>query len=132
MDKGVINNHKGQITCTPRPTDEGKSFPDVVLRPGKNRLTQEQFAAIMTNKTVRRYFDIGLLRQVKIEEGTEDSVRRAKGTGDPDEVDGLPDLDKMKKADLQSFAKKRFKLELEGTNDEIKTQILEAAEQKAD
>lgn len=147
MDRGVINNHKGQITCTPpvhQKDDKGNllyededkkvpvlnTFPDVVLRPGKNRLTGEQYAAIKTNKVVQKYFDIGLLRSVKIPEAAGASdFRDAKSTGDPDEVDALPNLKKLSKAALIKLGKNKFKLDLsdQDTVEVLRDQIVQAA-----
>ncbi len=133
MDKGVLNNHKGQITCTPAKDKDGNAHPDVVLRPGKNRLTEEQYKAIKTNKVVQKYFDVGLLVDAKIPGGEAAAdFRDVKKTGDQDNVDALPNMEKMTKAELLQLGKNKFGLDLKesDTNDALRAQILEAAKAK--
>lgn len=52
-DKGVINHRKGSITFTveyPSAVEGGKpELRDIVLEPGRNRLSERQYAALQRN-----------------------------------------------------------------------------------
>jgi hypothetical protein len=58
--------------------------------------------------------------------------RDVKKTGDQDNVDALPNMEKMTKAELLQLGKNKFGLDLKesDTNDALRAQILEAAKAK--
>ena len=113
MDKGVKNNHKSHITVKFGKTEDADARPDIVLAPGFNRLTQEQYDAIKTRRVIKNYFDKGLLSDVKAPQ-----VKASEGAP---EAQGKP-LEKMTKDELIAEAG-RLEVPLDGS--ENKAQILE-------
>lgn len=87
MDKGVRNHHKSHITVSGR---EGAK--DLVLKPGLNRLTEEQYRQIRAVKVVNNYFEAGLLSDATPPE----QPAAGKPEGDPN----AKPLDKMNKEEL--------------------------------
>lgn len=117
MDKGVQNNHAAQITISGRPeqkNDKGEvtqtATDDVVLLPGKNRLTPAQFEQIKSVAVIRNYFEIGLLSEVKAPEKA------------PAPAENGKPLEKMNKDELTAEAEKRGVAIEDG---DTKAQILE-------
>lgn len=52
-DKGVINSRKASVTFT---VEINGSKRDIVLKPGANRLTEEQYGALRKNPVFRAMF----------------------------------------------------------------------------
>lgn len=86
-DKGVHNKHQGQITVSARAENE----EDIVLVPGYNRLTSDQYRQIKAVPVVQNYFKVGLLQ---------DAAPPAEPVADP----SVKALDKMTKAELRARA----------------------------
>lgn len=94
MDKGVKNNHSGHITVSGRPADPDKGIEatqDLILRPGLNRLTPEQYRQIRSVPVIKNYFEAKLL-----EDATPPEPEETKPEGKP--------LDKMNKKELTAKA----------------------------
>ncbi len=88
-DKGVHNKHQGQITVSARAENE----EDIVLVPGYNRLTSEQYRQIKAVPVVQNYFKVGLLQ-----DAAPPPVEA------PKQDDASKPLDKMNKAELRARA----------------------------
>ena len=112
MDKGVKNNHKSHITVKFGKTEDADARPDIVLAPGFNRLTQDQYDAIKSRRVIKNYFDKGLLSDVK--------APPVKASSEPEAQ--AKSLEKMTKDELIAEAA-RLEVTLEGG--ETKAQILE-------
>lgn len=88
MDKFVQNNHKAHIRC---------SKSRLVLNPGPNRLSEEQYKAILQEKTIKSYFKIQLLQNIK---APESAGAKGSSTSQDDR------LVRMGKEELAQLAKK--------------------------
>ena len=115
MDKGVQNTHGGQITVSAR--SEGEE--DIVLLPGYNRLTVEQYRQIKAVPVVANYFKVGLLQ---------DAAPPAVEAPKQDEAS--KPIDKMNKAELLAKATELgLDVDPEATNAAIREAITAATAQ---
>lgn len=88
MTKGVHNTHQAEIIVS---LPEGG---ELVLQPGDNRLTVEQYRSLKTVPIIRNYFEHGILRDTGAQEEPAPEVK-----ADPEKP-----LDKMNKAELRARA----------------------------
>src|SRR5690606_38603968 len=103
MDKGVENRHKSHITVSGR---EGAA--DLILKPGLNRLTSEQYRQIRKVPIINRYFDphVRLLMDVPLPAKPAAPAPAPQGNDDDDveRDDGKP-LERMNKDELTAAAR---------------------------
>lgn len=114
-DKGVHNKHQGQITVSARAENE----EDIVLVPGYNRLTGDQYRQIKAVPVVQNYFKVGLLQ-----DAAPPTVEA------PKQDEGSKPLDKMNKAELLAKATELgLTVDPEATNAAIREAITAATAQ---
>ena len=110
MDKGIKNNHKSQVTVSGKPGEK-----DIVLVPGLNRLTPDQFRQVSSVPIIKAYFEAGLLEKA------------APPAPAPEPEEKSADLDRMTKDQLIAEAEVRnVALESGDTKAEILEKLKEA------
>lgn len=97
MSKGVHNTHQAEIIV---------SLPgggNLVLQPGDNRLTNEDYRALKSVPVIKNYFELGLLKDVALEPEPKEPPPPPTQPPAPPADDSKP-LDRMNKAELKARA----------------------------
>lgn len=102
MDRGVLNNHKAEIFCSL------KELPELVLKPGVNRVTPDQYRALREVPVINNYFEAGLLVDTRlVDEPTDPAPEAETKAPEPKPTEPKPQekpLDRMNKEELTARA----------------------------